>query len=84
MMSRLPGLLTGTEFKSALRSLGLRQVDFASRFGLSGSTVYHWASDVTPVPVWVPGVLELLRTEPDNELNAVARYASRRPEGRSP
>ena len=53
--------MTGLEFKTALAELRMQQVDFAARFGLSRSTVWHWAADESPVPPWVPVVLDLLR-----------------------
>jgi transcriptional regulator with XRE-family HTH domain len=53
--------MTNDEFRSALKSLGLRQRWLAQRLGLAVSTVNRWATGEAPVAPYVPFVLDLLR-----------------------
>ena len=55
--------MTGPELRAALRALGMRQRDFAARFGLLEGSVSRWIHDTRTVPSWVPPVLELLHKE---------------------
>lgn len=53
--------MTGPEFSSALRGMGLRQKWLAKQLGVTEHTVSRWARGGHPVPPYVPFLLELLR-----------------------
>ncbi|MDE2103368.1 MAG: helix-turn-helix domain-containing protein [Patescibacteria group bacterium] len=50
--------MTGTEFKSVLKALGISQAEFARRIGYTSRTVNQWASGSWPVPLVVQRLLE--------------------------
>lgn len=52
--------MTADQFRAALKSLGLYQMELAELLGLTTSQVSRWAKGRTPIPRYVPLVLELL------------------------
>jgi transcriptional regulator with XRE-family HTH domain len=48
--------MTGDEFKTALESLGWKQVDFCRKVGITPTTASRWASG-EDIPAWVPAYL---------------------------
>jgi transcriptional regulator with XRE-family HTH domain len=55
--------MTNLEFRSTLKSLGIRQRWLAERLGMAPQTINRWATGELPVPPYVPFVLELLREQ---------------------
>lgn len=50
-----------TEFRAALKSLGIRQNWLAERVGMKPQVVNRWATGEVPVPPWMPFLIQLLR-----------------------
>jgi transcriptional regulator with XRE-family HTH domain len=52
--------MTASEFRSALKELGITQFWLAIQLGVAISTVNRWATGEVPVSPYVPFVLKLL------------------------
>jgi transcriptional regulator with XRE-family HTH domain len=52
--------MTPEDFRAALKSLGLSQLELAERLGVDPSTVNRWATGRAALPRYVVYVLELL------------------------
>lgn len=59
--------MDATEFRSALKDLGLRQNWLAERLGVHWTTVSRWANGELAVPPYASFVLELLRLIPEEK-----------------
>jgi DNA-binding transcriptional regulator YiaG len=53
--------MTHTEFRAALKSLGLRQSWLAGALGVSPNTVYRWAKGDMAVPQYAVLALSLIQ-----------------------
>jgi len=53
--------MTNTEFRAALKELGLSQRWLVERLGVETSTVNRWALGKAPVPKPIEYILQLLR-----------------------
>jgi len=60
--------MTGREFRRALRSNGISQLDLSKALGVAHSTVNRWATGDLPVPGYIDFILSLL--ERNAELRA--------------
>jgi transcriptional regulator with XRE-family HTH domain len=58
--------MTATEFRTALGRQNLTQRVFAALCGVGERTVRRWASGDQDIPQWVPLMLELMRTAPND------------------
>lgn len=76
--------MTPREFKTTLKGLGLKQVDFirvvahldrGTPSPLSPVTVYRWTSGKTQIPALAAACLELLRRLPDPDRAALVDAA---------
>jgi DNA-binding transcriptional regulator YiaG len=56
--------VTGSEFRVALKALGIRQKWLAERLGVSTSTVFRWTKGDLAVPEYAAFVLYLLNQCP--------------------
>jgi transcriptional regulator with XRE-family HTH domain len=52
--------MTSADFRAALKSLGLSQLELAERLGVDPSTVNRWAVGRVAVPQYAGYVIELL------------------------
>jgi len=52
--------MTATEFRDALKTLGMTQRFFSLKSGVAISTTNRWARGTQPIPAWVCWVIELL------------------------
>jgi hypothetical protein len=53
--------MTGNQFRTALKNLGLTQMAAARLFFVDGRTVRRWAAGTAPIPHPVVIVLRLMR-----------------------
>jgi transcriptional regulator with XRE-family HTH domain len=56
----LAELVTSDDFRAALKSLGVSQLELAERLGVDPSTVNRWATGKVALPQHVRYVIELL------------------------
>jgi transcriptional regulator with XRE-family HTH domain len=72
--------MTHTEFRAALRAIGMTQRALAERLGLAISTVNRWALGQAPVPQYAVAYLDEARLNAKwaAEVAAMAHHEARR------